>query len=128
MLLSHTSGLPGGRYNPLGPGDAGALERWARRSLPRYRLLAPAGARYAYGNAAINLAGYVAEVAAGQPFAELMQELVFDPLGMRSTTFDPAAALARPLARGHYDDDVGGLAVAPDLPVNAASAPAGFAF
>jgi CubicO group peptidase (beta-lactamase class C family) len=128
MLLSHTSGLPGGRYDPVGPGDAGALGRWARRSLPRYRLLARPGARYAYGNAAINFAGYVAEVSAEKPFAELLQQLLFDPLGMRRTTFDPAAALAHPLARGHYDDDTGAPAVAPDLPVNAARAPAAFAF
>jgi CubicO group peptidase (beta-lactamase class C family) len=128
MLMSHTAGLPSGRYREVGPSDAGALRRWAHRDLPRYRLLAPPGAGYAYSNLGVSLAGYLAEVVTGQRFAELMRELVFGPLGMGRTTFDPAVALAHGLAVGHRDGGRGEPVAAPDPPVHAASAPAARAF
>jgi CubicO group peptidase (beta-lactamase class C family) len=128
MLLSHTAGLPGGRYRPVGPRWAGALERWVRRTVPRYRLVAPPGARYVYSNPGVALAGFVAEAVSGKPYPVLMRELVFDPLEMRRTTFDPDPPTFGALARGHHDDGRGGLAPASEPAVNAARAPAGFAF
>jgi CubicO group peptidase (beta-lactamase class C family) len=126
-LLSHTAGLPAGRYRPVGARAAGALGRWARRSLPRCRLAGPPDTAYRYSNPGISLAGYVAEVVTGAPFAELMQELVFDPLEMRRTTFDPTVAMTYPVALGHYDDERGDPRVVHQFPVDAAAAPAGFA-
>src|SRR5207237_10421131 len=101
-----------------------ALGRWVQRSLPRYRLVAPPGTAYRYSNVGVSLAGYVAEVVAGKPFAELVQELVFDPLEMRRTTFDPTVAMTYPVALGHHDDERGEPWVTHQFPVDAAAAPA----
>jgi CubicO group peptidase (beta-lactamase class C family) len=111
MLLSHTSGLPSGRYRPVGAREASALGAWARRGLSRCRLVAPPGTAYRYSNLGVSLVGCVAEAVTGTPFAELMQELVFDPLEMRRTTFDPTVAMTYPVALGHGDDERGGLEV-----------------
>ncbi len=126
-LLSHTAGLPlfsSAGYRPYGATDAGALRRWVRRSLPRCRLVAPPGARYAYSNAGVALAGFVAAAAAGRPFPALLRELVLDPLGMRRTTLDPAVALTYPLALPHARGPAGELAVVHRFPHDAALAPA----
>jgi CubicO group peptidase (beta-lactamase class C family) len=126
-LLSHTAGLPlsaSSRYRPYGPGDPGALRRWARRSLPRCRFVAPPGTRYAYSNAGIALAGFVAAAAAGRPFPALLQELVLEPLEMRRTTLDPAVAMTYPVALPHARGPAGALAVVHRFPHDAALAPA----
>ena len=126
-LLSHTAGLPlfsSAGYRPYGPRDPGALRRWVRRSLPRCRLVAPPGARYAYSNAGIALAGFVAAAAAGRPFPALLQELLLDPLAMRRTTLDPAVAMTYPVALPHARGLAGGLAVVHRFPHDGALAPA----
>ena len=42
----------------------------------------PPGEVFLYSNCGVALAGYVAERAAGKPFAELARSEVFEPLGM----------------------------------------------
>ena len=56
-----------------------------------------------------------------------MQELVFGPLEMRRTTFDPTVAMTYPVALGHWDDEGGEPRVVHRFPLDAALAPAGFA-
>ncbi|MDQ2902113.1 MAG: beta-lactamase family protein [Chloroflexota bacterium] len=100
MLLSHTSGLrTAGEH--FGPRNPEALEAYIRTALPTFELTAPPGKFWAYSNPGMNLAGYLAEVVSGQPFTRLMQELVFDPLQMRRTTFDPLVAMTYALAQSH---------------------------
>jgi CubicO group peptidase (beta-lactamase class C family) len=110
MLLSHTAGLPSdsvfhGRRDPAG------LEAHVREEIPRYPLVAPPGKVFSYSNLGINVAGYVAEVVAGLPFATLIQELVFAPLEMQRSTFDPLVALTYPVAQGHERQEDGTLRV-----------------
>lgn len=61
------------------------------------------GAKWTYNNNAINLLGRVIEVAAGKPYAEFMEERLFEPLGMANTTFwpnpDQLDVLAKPYAK-----------------------------
>lgn len=64
-----------------------------------------------------HLLGRVIEVASGRPYAEFMQERLFDPLGMENTTFwpdpDQLDVLAKPYAR---DQTNGGLVEARNQP------------
>jgi CubicO group peptidase (beta-lactamase class C family) len=105
----------------------GALQEWIRDELPRYRLVARPGERYEYSNPGLCLAGYLAEAVAGKPYADLMEELVFDPLGMRRTTFDPTVAMTYPLTQGHYFEDNGSPRARHRFSDNTAWYPAAFA-
>lgn len=124
MLLSHTAGLPND-WEPSGSGDAGELEAHVRNDVARYALIAPPGKLYSYSNPGINVAGYVAEAVTGKPFAELMRELVFEPLAMQRTTLDRTVAMTYPLALGHDVSEDGAVVVRHHLLENAAYGPSG---
>jgi len=126
-LLTHTAGLPTDGVD-FGPDRQPTLEEYVRETVPRYPLLATPGLVCAYSNAGFNVAGYVAQAATGVPYARLMNDLLFAPLGMARTTFDPAVALTYPLALPHELDDTGALRVRHRLMLNAAYAPCGEAF
>jgi CubicO group peptidase (beta-lactamase class C family) len=131
MLLSHTSGLPWDQISPtrvFGRRDPGALADWVRDELPERPFVAPPGTRWSYSNPGINLAARVAEVATGQWYAELMQEQVFEPLGMQRTTLDPTVAMTYPLAQSHARDADGTLRVEHRMADNVAQYPSAFAF
>ncbi|MBL0385207.1 beta-lactamase family protein [Tumebacillus sp. ITR2] len=100
LLLSHRSGFPTGG-EPMGSRDPEGLERYVREYVPTIPLMSAPGVGYHYSNHNLNLAGYVAEAVTGTHFSKLMQELVFEPLEMTNTTFDPLVALSSPLARPH---------------------------
>ncbi|MEJ2209718.1 MAG: serine hydrolase [Anaerolineae bacterium] len=119
-LLSHSAGLPTDHV-PFGRRGPEGLEAYVRHEVAAYPFLASPGRLYAYSNPGIRVAGYVAEVVSGRPYTELMEDLVFDPLQMERTTFDPAVAMTYPLAQSHdlaadgtlsvqhrYADDSGG--------------------
>ncbi len=53
------------------------------------------GTRFCYSSYGWTLVGAVAEAAAGEPFLDLLQREVFDPLEMRDTRLDDPA---RPVA------------------------------
>jgi CubicO group peptidase (beta-lactamase class C family) len=110
MLLSHRAGLPTD-YQPFGRREPDGLLAHIREELPRYRRIAPPGRLYCYSNLGMNLAGYLAEVVSGKPFTRVMQELLFDPLQMRHTTYDPLRAMTYPLAQGHIRQKDGALRV-----------------
>lgn len=124
-LLSHTSGLATAA-DAYGARDPEGLERWARTQLPAIPLVAPPGKLWNYSNPGYNLAGLVAQSVSGKPFAQLMQELLLDPLSMRRSTLDPLVALTYPLALGHIKTPDG--TVVPDRihPENTADYPSGF--
>ena len=106
----------------------GALGDWARDELPDMPFVAPPGTKWSYSNPGINLAARVAEVAAEQWYAELMQTLVFDPLGMTHTTLDPTVAMTWPLALSHARNDEGALQVQHRAADNVAQYPSAFAY
>src|SRR5690606_19991025 len=88
MLASHTAGLV---REPGLPGAAsGPIQRWAEqvpRSIPTTGFLPPPCTEYAYSNIGYGILGLALSRAAGVPFMELMETLVFRPLGLESTFF-----------------------------------------
>lgn len=124
-LLSHTAGLYGTAGN-FGPSDPGSLTAFIHDALPRADFVAPPGRVFEYCNLGIDLAGYVAEVVTGQPFADLMRALVFVPLGMERTTYDRTIAMTYPVALAHTYDADGTARVLHRMFANAAGNPAGF--
>ncbi|MBN1137785.1 MAG: serine hydrolase [Anaerolineae bacterium] len=126
LLLSHSAGLPTD-HNPIGRRDPEALEAYVRDQIPTYRFIAPPGKLYSYANPGPRLAGYVAQVASGRLYTELMQDLVFDPLEMRRTIFDPTVAMTYPLAQSHDLAGDGALSVRHRFAEDASGYPSGFA-
>jgi CubicO group peptidase (beta-lactamase class C family) len=100
-IMNHTSGL-GLPNNPVFKNTYN-LKDWVARcaTLP---LLREPGTKYEYNNSGINTGGRIIEVVSGMPYADFMQRRLFDPLGMKDTTFWPseeqAARLARTARRG----------------------------
>jgi CubicO group peptidase (beta-lactamase class C family) len=126
MLLSHRAGLSTDmplqdRRSPEG------LETFIREQLPQYPLVAEPGKLFAYSNLGLVVAGFLAQHVCGQPFTQVMQELVFDPLDMQRTTFDPTVAMTYPLALAHVVHNKGKLAVEHRFLEDTASYPASFA-
>ena len=98
QILTHTSGL----------GEAAREAAQAARNLSD---LVPAwlsagmqyepGEKWLYTQSGINLAARIVEVVSGMRFDAFLQERLFDPLGMKETTFYPADARLGRLATAY---------------------------
>jgi CubicO group peptidase (beta-lactamase class C family) len=113
-LLTHTSGLP---FYPPGLAD---VYRKRNRTLAESILAVSQrpldfepGTRWAYCNSGIDTLGRVIEVVSGQSYEDFLQKRIFEPLGMKDTTFRPAAEQLKRTA-GLYDSKDGKLILAPD--------------
>ncbi len=87
-LGSHTSGLA--REPRLAEAASGPIEGWEDKilaSIPTTSFDALPGARYSYSNIGYGVLGLSVARAAGRPFRDLVEEMIFQPLGMRSSTF-----------------------------------------
>lgn len=124
-VLSHTTGLPAGGKD-FGPRDPDALRRFVWDELPHYAFIAPPGKIHLYNNTVLVLAGHLAEVVTGRYYDELVQELVFDPLEMRRSTFDRLVAMTYPLALAHAAGADGRLRAKHRFTDNVSGNPAGF--
>jgi len=99
QLLTHTAGLMD-RTLMYGAHDDTALAANIR-GLQADVLFAKPGEIYSYSNLGYAMAGRLIEVASMQPFADAVASLLFEPLGMKRTTFRPTMAMTYPLAQGH---------------------------
>lgn len=72
--------------------------------IAREKLMGEPGAQYRYSGAGYCVLGRVAEVAAGKPFEQLLQERICHPLRMKNTTFFPPAD-RRNMAVGHLESE-----------------------
>jgi CubicO group peptidase (beta-lactamase class C family) len=90
-LLTHSSGLPGGP--PVGLSElytkrnhtlAEGVMAFSQRPLD----FEP-GSKWAYCNAGIDTLGRVIEVVSGQSYEDFLAQRIFQPLGMKDTTFYP---------------------------------------
>jgi CubicO group peptidase (beta-lactamase class C family) len=64
------------------------------------------GTEYNYSNIGINLAGAAVERVAGMPFEEFLEKRLFEPLGMKETSFFPNADQLNRLATTYsFDKD-----------------------
>ncbi len=107
-LLTHTSGL--GEYPVTDP--HWTLAEMAK-IIAREPLRFAPGSRWAYSTAGFDVLGRVIEVASGEPFAAFMQRRLFDPLGMKATTFWPTPAQEKRLARSYLMNPAGRLEPTP---------------
>jgi CubicO group peptidase (beta-lactamase class C family) len=64
----------------------------------RFPLRQEPGSKYEYNNCGINTGGRIIEVVSGMSYADFMQKRLFDPLGMKDTTFWPNEEQAERLA------------------------------
>ena len=80
-------------YYPLDFLDRRMLRPIAPDSVIRWYGKAPLdfepGSRYSYSNTGYILLGRVAERVTGRPFARLLRERIFQPLGLRNTRYEP---------------------------------------
>ena len=101
-LLTHTSGMA----------EATPQESKAARKLadliPCYAekpLKFEPGSKWQYCQSGINSLGRIVEVVSGQSFPEFLQKRLFDPLGMKETTFYPTQDQVARLARSYKATD-----------------------
>lgn len=81
-LLTHTSGL--GELNAREPHLT--LQETATLIAKTPRKFAP-GDAWSYSTAGIDTLGRIVEIVSGMPFDQFLQKRVFDPIGMKNTTF-----------------------------------------
>ena len=102
-LLTHTSGL--GEYRVTDP-------HWTTETMVKVLAREPLGfrpgARWSYSTAGIDVLGRVVEIASGQPLSTFLQRRLFDPLGMRNTTFWPTSKQFERLAHCYRPDPLNG--------------------
>lgn len=111
QILTHTSGL----------GEASEAATLQARSLADLvpvwlaaKMSGEPGAQWRYCQSGINLAGRIVEVVSGMSFEVFLQRRLFDPLGMKDTTFYPTDAQKARLAIGYSKNkDTGALEVTP---------------
>jgi CubicO group peptidase (beta-lactamase class C family) len=104
-VLSHTSGLP---FMSNVEQQAHHIDTLPLREAVLSYALTPLktepGSKYDYSNAGINTAGRIVEVVSGMPYEEFMQRRLFDPLGMKDTTFRPSPEQAQRVAKSYRPD------------------------
>jgi len=98
--LNHTSGLPFKSAIEEPTLDGLSLSS-AVRSYAMTPLLSEPGTVYRYSNAGINTAARLIEVVAKVKYEDFMQQKLFDPLGMKDTTFWPNEAQSLRVAKSY---------------------------
>ncbi len=99
QMMAHQSGLirepPVGSYfDPTNPPLAKMVE-----SLNGIPLVLPPETKIKYSNAAIATVGYTLEKTQQQPFAAYVRQAILQPLGMKSSDFEPRPELVKNLAK-----------------------------
>jgi CubicO group peptidase (beta-lactamase class C family) len=102
-ILSHTSGLPFRSKAQPGALDLLPLDQ-AVHSFASEPLIFQPGTAYSYSNEGINTAARIIEVVSGMSYERFMQQRLFDPLGMKDTTFWPNAEQIGRLAKSYKLD------------------------
>ncbi|NBR41644.1 MAG: class A beta-lactamase-related serine hydrolase [Verrucomicrobia bacterium] len=102
-VLSHVSGLPF-KSDEEKPTLDGLPLAEAVKTYAKAPLATQPGTHYQYSNAGINTAARVLEVVSGMPYETFMQQRLFDPLGMKDTTFWPNAEQVSRLALTYKPD------------------------
>ncbi|HEY1122449.1 MAG TPA: serine hydrolase domain-containing protein, partial [Haloferula sp.] len=100
-VLSHTSGLASqAELQQVAGADSTSIKARALASVTG-PLQSQPGEKYAYGNQGMNVAARIIEVVSGMPYEDFLQQRIFDPLGMKETTFWPSDAQIARLANAY---------------------------
>ena len=99
-VLSHTSGLSF-KSGVEEPTLDNLPLRLAVRSYAMMPLQFEPDSKYLYSNAGINTAARILEVVSGMSYEAFMQQRLFDPLGMKDTTFWPNEEQVSRLAKSY---------------------------
>lgn len=100
QLLSHTAGMSDESPSDYGFHDEEALSTYIR-SLKKDHFFSEPGHLFSYSNPGFDVIGFIIEQLGGKPYADQMNERLFKPLGMNSSTFRPTMAMTYPLSQGH---------------------------
>ncbi len=106
QLLTHTSGM-----GEITADQARACKTLAD-AIPLYVAKPVAftpGSKWAYCQSGINTGGRIAEVVTGEPLEKLLKKRLFDPLGMKDTTFYLTEKQLPRLAKSYRRTDRGDL-------------------
>jgi CubicO group peptidase (beta-lactamase class C family) len=110
QLLTHTSGL--GEAGGEGAKNARTLADLVPLWLATPMQYEP-GAKWKYTQSGINAAARIVEVVSGMTFDAFVQKRLFDPLGMKDTTFYPSDAQRARLATAYAKNKDGTLEAVP---------------
>jgi CubicO group peptidase (beta-lactamase class C family) len=103
-LMSHAAGFP--EDNPWGDQQLAATEdaftRMMQHGIPFSN---PPGVAYEYANYGFAILGRVVTNVSGMPYRRYIDTAILRPLGMTSTTLEPAAVPADRLAHGYRWED-----------------------
>ena len=102
-VLSHMSGMPFQSAIETPTLDSLPLAA-AVRSYAMTPLQTEPGTHYQYSNAGINTAARILEVVSGMKYEDFMQKRLFEPLGMKDTTFWPNEEQAARVANSYRPD------------------------
>ena len=114
QLLTHTSGLP--HYNGL-QSIGVSLKDFGNTSytpialadlIGETNLLFIPGTEFTYSSLGYDLLGAILEEVSGKPFAELLNEAIVKPLGLKNTGFGTNEFVAEELAKGYSYREVYG--------------------
>jgi CubicO group peptidase (beta-lactamase class C family) len=101
-LLTHTTGLTDIK-RPVYFASKNLAEVVAGY-FPAAPMLSEPGERWKYTSFGLDTAGRIVEIVSGKSFDAFLQERIFDPLGMKDTTFYPTDAQVLRLATGYARD------------------------
>jgi CubicO group peptidase (beta-lactamase class C family) len=106
-LLSHTSGIPD--YTPMIDLTRNhTAEETAKITAAKPLTFAP-GTRWEYSNTNYLLLGIVIEKASGKFYGDVLQERIFQPLGMKTARINSESAIISHRARGYEPTEDGSL-------------------
>lgn len=101
MLLSHTAGIA---FPPRKPTDGAISLKSYVASLVKAPLAFQPSSSYEYGFGP-TVAGRIIEIVSGMKYEDFMRTRIFEPLGMKDTTFHPNDAQRARIARTYKMDE-----------------------
>jgi len=104
LLMSHATGFP--EDNPWGDQQLAVTDEEMSRMMERGIPFSNApGVAYEYSNYGFAILGRIVTRAAGMPYREYIAANILRPLGMTSTTLEPASVPSARLAQGYRWED-----------------------
>ena len=103
QLAIHTSGIAN-EPDDMATYTRGPVSSWEQTliaALPHTKFIAAPGEKYVYSNVGTALLGAALSRVAGEPYITYVQKRIFNPLGMKHTSFEPNAIIKPTLAKGY---------------------------